>query len=211
MNDSARKVLGWIVATILIVLGISLCFDAYQAFRDNQIPQQESNEAAVDEWITYTNKNYGYEISYPDNVEFVKSSELGRPAAAPGKENQLVFLFSEDDEHFHRLLAGVIIEYEATNLNELEEKYREFTIPSLMRSKVGFAAKATASDFYISTTTLNGMKTLVVNSPISYDFVNFNKEGQVFNVRAQGDFDGSTSTPKDRLTREIMETFKILD
>jgi len=57
--------------------------DERQAEKLNILNSSELTETidGVD-WYTYTNNSYGYQISYPENVLFERSSEMGQTEAA---------------------------------------------------------------------------------------------------------------------------------
>ncbi len=85
--NTPKDYLKFVLATFIISSVVWLVIDIYNTYQENYSDFDEKEE-----WITYTNNNYGYEISYPESVEFVRSSELGHPKAKEGKEDQAVLI-----------------------------------------------------------------------------------------------------------------------
>lgn len=209
MNQTHSKIISYIIAAILIAIGIDMLFDAYRTATKGA--RQEAVEV-IDrsDWITYTNTNYGYEISYPPTVEFVRSSETNLQPAEASRQDQIVFIGDRYAESIYIIVAGANVEYTATSSSDLKGKFSNITMQNEVSSELGELYSLSSDDYHISETVLNGQPAIEVQSPANYTLMSINDSNQVFSV-VVGNFSNSTSTPKDRLTREIIETFRVLD
>jgi len=205
--SSPKNFLSYIVAVFLISSGFWMAQDSYEAYQE-----KFGADPSSEEWITYTNTNYGYEISYPESVEFVKLSEINHIKASGGKGDQVVFIGdSTINKSIYTVSAGAPeIGYIATNTNQLKDLYIKHTIPEFVNGEIGSRIQITADDFSVNEILFNDRPAVEVISPIGYSIQVFNKNGDVMNVTGS-DYTGATTTSKDRNTRAIMETFRVLD
>lgn len=211
MNQTTRKIIGYIVAAILVVIGIDMFFDAYRfATGDTQPEAVEAIDRS--DWITYTNTNYGYEISYPSTVEFTKSSEtVLAPNEIPGRKDQLVFLGDSFENSVYNISAGAALkDYTATSSELLLKHFKETTMPSQIRGRLGEKYSLSTSDYKFKEILHNDSPTIEVQTPAGYRIEKANSNGDIFIVTAS-DYSGETTTPKDRLTREIIDTFRVIE
>ena len=214
-NPKTRKDwFGVLVAGVLFGFFILLVQGAYRSYEKTFPPPDATTlSASREEWITYTNTNYGYQISYPPEMEFVRSSELAQIPAPKGEEDQIVLLADPTHDRIHNIVAGFSIEFTASSTAEMRKKYEEIVIPKLITGKTAtrLGLTLTPADFKITEITFNGRPAIEVVSQLDYKIVILNTKGNVLNVLAGQGYTGATTTPKEQLTREIMETFRVLD
>lgn len=208
-----KDYLGLLVALILVSFAALLLRGAVQQY-NTLYPQADavSMIAAKEEWITYTNINYGYQISYPPELKFTRSSELAARPAPAGKEDQLILIKDLQNERLYTIAAGSFEEFTAISSAEMKRKYEEIVVPQLIN---GSAAKQsgltlTPADFKITEITFAGRPAIEVVSPLGFTIEVLNSNGNTFDITAR-DYTGATTTTKEQLTREIMETFRVLD
>lgn len=168
------------------------------------------------EWVKYANPNYGYEISYPKSDEFITSMRFEHTEAQRNRKDQSFFIHSKS---IYMITAGApVIGYTATNTKQLKDLYVKHTIPrsidDINRSAESeVKPNVVADDFVINEITHNGRPAIEVFGPpdfSGYGIYTFNNSGKIFSVTALY-YSGGTTTLKDRNTRAIMETFRVLD
>ena len=208
-----KDYLGLLVALILVSFAALLLRGAVQQY-NTLYPSADavSMIAAKEEWVTYTNTNHGYQISYPPTVTFLRSSQLTQLPAPAGEEDQVVLIEDEINDQLYKIIAGLVIDFTATSSANLKKKYEEIAIPQLIEGRTAsrLGLKLEPSDFKISEINFQNQIAIEVVSPLDYAIILHNKNGEVFNVIAQN-YTGATTTPKEQLTREIMETFRVLE
>jgi hypothetical protein len=214
-NPKTRKDwFGVLVAGLLFGFFILLVQGAYRSY-ENTFPPPDATSiiAAKEDWITYTNTNHGYQISYPPELKFTRSSELAARPAPEGEEDQLVLIADPVDNRIHNIVAGSSIEFTASSTAEMRKKYEEIVIPKLITGKTatGLGLTLTPADFKITEIIFNGRPAIEAVSQLGYKIVTLNTKGEVFIVLASQNYTGGTTTPKEQLTREIMETFRVLE
>jgi len=209
-----KDYLGLLVALILVSFAALLLRGAVQQY-NTLYPSADavSMIAAKEEWVTYTNTNLGYQISYPPDMTFIRSSELNPLSSPREREDQVVLIGDPEYNRIYNIVAGAVYEYTASSSAELKLKYEEIVVPQIIN---GSAAKQlgltlTQADFKITEIIFNGRPAIQVIAPYDYWIVMFNSSNEVFNVLASQNYTGATTTPKEQLTREIMETFRVLD
>ena len=187
--------------------------DERQAEKLNILNSSELTETidGVD-WYTYTNNSYGYQISYPENVLFERSSEmeglLEQTEAA--KKDAMIFIKDAPNEFMHTTSAVVSPDFKAFNIDELRTFYTEESIKEHMKNNKRLNRNLKPEDFTITETTYDGRQAIEVIHPIGYTIMTYNDKGTFMGVSALK-YDGATTTEKDRNTKKIMETFKVLD
>jgi hypothetical protein len=82
-----RDYAGVVVAIVLIAIGIDMVRDAYGLYQEELVAPSQAAQTLADksDWITYTNTDYGYQISYPPNLETIGTSEIA-PNSVSGKK-----------------------------------------------------------------------------------------------------------------------------
>jgi hypothetical protein len=211
-NPKTRKDwFGVLVAGILFGFFILLVQGAYRSYEKTfPPPDATSMIASKEEWITYTNTNYGYQIVYPPQISFTPSSKLARQPAPKGKEDQIVLLEDLAYERIYTIVAGQVKEYTASSSAELKQKYEEIVVQQSIEWGMMNGFNLTPADFRVKEVTFAGRPAIEVINPLRYSIQSFNTTGVVFDVTARY-YTGGTTTPKEQLTREIMETFRVLD
>ncbi len=109
------------------------------------------------------------------------------------------------------MFAGANIDYIANNIDELREGYEKVAIPQLINGQAKEGLNLKESDFTINEIVFNGRPAIEVLSPLSYRVLMFDSKGNVFHIGVANGYTGATTTSKDRNTRAIMETFRVLD
>ncbi len=202
-----------LVLSILLGFLILMIKDAYNLYEKTFPPADATTlSTSKEEWVTYTNTNHGYQISYPPTVTFLRSSQLTQLPAPAGEEDQVVLIEDEINDQLYKIIAGLVIDFTATSSANLKKKYEEIAIPQLIEGRTAsrLGLKLEPSDFKISEINFQNQIAIEVVSPLDYAIILHNKNGEVFNVIAQN-YTGATTTPKEQLTREIMETFRVLE
>lgn len=208
-----REYAGVVVAVVLVAVGIDMVRDAYGLYQEDIVAPSQSEEMLADksDWITYTNTAYGYEISYPPEVEFVKVSDQMTGNVEAITKNQIVFIGDTEGALIFNMSAGApTVEYSATSSHKLKDSFLERGIPALTDGQIGKELSLAREDFRVNEVTHNDRPAIEIISPIGYSLQISSQEGRIFSITAR-DYQGATSTPKERLTREIMETFTVLD
>jgi hypothetical protein len=209
------KIGGYITLSLLIgeVIIFMDAWDTAKTERQREAQTDVTYRDTVDgvDWYTYTNRIYGYAISYPGNVTLLRSSELNTFDSVPGHENDvIVSLKDAKNDSIYTIGIGVNLNVTANNIEELRTFYNDMAIPQMITDNLAIGRELQVSDFIVRETVLNSRPVLEVIHPYRYSVTSYNESGIVFILSGSG-YTGATTTPKEQLTREIMETFRVLD
>jgi len=221
-KPQAYTFLKYIVFSIVIILGtitFNIFSDVYNAIQDEKLTKELKTVNTVEyrdtvdgvDWYIYRNGYYGYEISYPEGVELTRSSTDDAYSNIPdNKKDPLVVLNIDDKYQAHTIGAGANTNFTANSQDELYKFYDLIGINDLIKHARLTNHKLTRDDFVIKKITFQGREAVAITSPVAYRITTFNSEGKIFFVNALK-YNGSLETEKDRNTRAIMETFRVLD
>ena len=212
MQDQTKLLSSYVVLVILVSIGIWMFVGAVQKHHTlNSSNDDELTSVLKDDWITYTNTDYGYEISFPPAVEFTGSSETTLASQEiPGKKDQLVFIGSRHEDSIYIISAGAALkDYSATNSELLLLNFNEQTIPNQISGRMGREYALSTSDYTIKELMHNDSPAIEVRNPAGFRIETANTQGDIFVVTAT-EYSGDITTPKARLTREIIDTFRVL-
>ena len=206
--------IGGYIALSLLIGGVIIFMDAWDTAkieRQREAQTEVTYRDTVDgvDWYTYTNRIYGYEISYPEGVDLQRTSEtttlLEQTKAA--QQDVLVFLTEKENDSIFTISAGTMPNFSSTNHKELRYFFDENLLPIIAERS---PTPITDENLIISDTTFQNRPSITVQSPLGYRLVTSNTEGMIMTVSGNR-YTGATTTPKEQLTREIMETFRVLD
>jgi hypothetical protein len=184
--------------------------DSYQTVQSERKSAAFLAEVAQSDWVTYTNENYGYQIEYPSELEFRASSQLAQNPAEEGRGDQIVLIYDGGNNYVHPIVAGASINSTSSSIEELRQNYVDFTIDDLIESRAGQRQNLKRDEVLIKDIYHNGNQALEITSPVGYELRMFNEtNGQVFSVHSAL-YTGATTTPKDQLTRRIIDSFVVL-
>jgi len=206
--------IGGYIALSLLIGGVIIFMDAWDTAkieRQREAQTEVTYRDTVDgvDWYTYTNRIYGYAISYPEGVTFRRSSEMKDlvPQTESIKTDAVIMMTDKKNDTIYTISAGAGPEYVAQNHTELRAYFESNLLPVIQN---GYDGELTFDNLIVTDTTYQNRPAIIVQSPIAYRIVTSNSDGMIMTVSGNR-YDGSTTTPKHRLTREIMETFRVLD
>ena len=161
------------------------------------------------DWYTYTNEIYGYAISFPKYVLLERSSEMSPlvPQTKAAQQDSLIFLSEKDDDRIFTISAGAAPDFEAQTHDDLNSFFETNLLPRVREES---DIDITADNLQIVRMSYQGLPAIEIKSPIGYRIITSNSDGMIMTVSGNR-YTGATTTPKERLTREIMETFRVLE
>jgi len=99
-------------------------------------------------------------------------------------------------------------DHKASTVEELTSFFLDMLVPGLIKNRS--IPNLTVEDFVITETTYDGYPAIQVIDPLGYRIWMHNDKGTIMGIVALR-YNGATTTEKDRNTKKIMETFKVLD
>ena len=183
-------------------------YDVDQFSQESDAIQFYKTEDGIN-WNTYLNSRYLFEISYPETVLV-----FGRPDNLT-EEGQIMVTNTDDrislgsaSDLVHRIVVGVFNTNADNTLEIARSQYINFAIPAQIEQMKQQGIDLDVSDFVIQEIEFKGKQSLEIKSPLVYEILTVNSAGNVVGIRAR-EYDGGETTEKDRLTKEIINTFAI--
>ena len=213
------KYAGFSVVVILGTITYNIFSTAYEEVRLERLGEISKTVNTVEytgtvddtDWYTFTNAIYGYKISYPEEVKLSRSSIVDINLNLPNQEKDIVVILKAQNQYqSHTISAGTNTNFTAKTQDELYKFYDLIGINDLIKHGRLTNHKLTRDDYTMKKITFQGREAVAITSPVAYRVIMFNSNGEVFFVDALR-YNNSLETEKDRNTRAIMETFRVLD